>query len=102
MALNQVRRDSLEFDICGNRLFVTQNLEFDLVAFEFSLHHFGHFHPLAFQLNGSVTRNRMVIDCQKHVPGLHIFGTGSGRDHGWNEDAAIIVLQTEKVTLGRV
>ena len=47
-------------------------------ALEFSLDHFRHLHALAFEFDIRVARNRMIIDREKHIAGLHEFCRRAG------------------------
>ena len=84
--------DRSELDRHSEGLFVAQDIELYQIAFEFPLDYFRHVDPLPFELHGCVSRDRMIVDRQKHISRLHVFGARSGRNHGADEHAAIVIL----------
>ena len=70
MALHQIRRHGVELNAAAGLLFVPPDLKFHIVAFKFSLDYFRHLDVFAFQVDVSVTRDRVIVDRKQNVARL--------------------------------
>src|SRR6266404_9776224 len=103
VTLNQIRPCRLcQLDLHSHRLLVTPDVELNRAPFEFPLHYFLKVRGLAFQLNIPVTGDGMIVDCEKNVPGPKNVGRWPSLDHRADEHAAVVIFQSEKLSLGRV
>ena len=77
--------------------FLSRNrVELHAVALEFSLHHFRHFHALAFQFDIGITCDRVIVDGQQNVARREALRGRAGLNHRAHQHTAIVILQTEK------
>ena len=83
-------------------MLIAPNFELNAVALELSLHHLGHLHAFAFQLDVSVARDRVIIDREQNITGSQNFRAWPGRNHRLDQHTASVVFQAEKFPLGWV
>src|SRR6266852_6397301 len=100
VGLNQIRPCRLQkLDLHSHRLLVAPDVELNRVPLEFSLHYFLKVRALAFQLNIPITGDGMTIDSEKNITGPEDVGRWSGLYDRVHQHAAVVVFQSEKLSL---
>src|SRR5438477_12580470 len=99
MALRKIRPDGIELDSHRHRFLLAQDIELNIVTFEFTLDDFRHLNTLAFQFDERVACDWMIVNGQQDIALLECLGGGTGGDDCRYDYSASIVLQSVKATL---
>ena len=81
---------------------LAEDFEFDLVAFEFPLHHFVQWHSLVLKRNGAVARHGVSVDFQNHITGLQVAIGCASAVNAAHLDAGGLIFEAQRTAGGGI
>ena len=102
MALNRIRPGLVQIDCYRQGSLIPQNIELDGLALEFSFDDFFKLRALAFYFDICITGDWVAVDSKKDVALAKNTVGGTCRDHRAYEHTAIVIFQSEKLSLSLV